>query len=443
MKRALRAHMKEVVAILALAVAGIATLLVILLQQRASFPEWLPVLGEERFELQLRLSSAQAVTPGQGQTVNMAGVKIGDVTGVELEDGNALVSVEIEPHYAELIHRDATALMRPRTGLNDMTVELDPGSGSDLVAEGEVLPVSQTLPNVQPDEILRTLDADTRGYLRLLLAGGATGLGGHGEELSAGLRRLAPTARDIEKINGALSVRRENIRNAIHNFRLVSEELAANDQQLGAFVQFSNEVLGAFATEEASLRATLAELPSTLRATRSALESSETFSEVAAPALTDLIAPSAALGPALRNVRPFLERTLSPIRDQIRPFTLEVRKPVTHVEQLAGPLGTATSGLAGGTTNLNDLLDMLAYNPSGSEEGFLFWGSWLNHLGNALFLTEDANGPLRRGMVLLSCQTAGLAEGVASTRPFLLTLQEATRIPTSEEICPLDPITGF
>ena len=142
-------------------------------------------------------------------------------------------------------------------------------------------------------------------------------------------------------------------------------------------------------------------------------------------------------------MRPFLEQTLEPIRDQIRPFTQEVRKPVTHLAQLSGPLAESTTALAGGITDLNDLLDMLAYNPSGSEEGFLFWGSWLNHLGNSLFLTQDANGPLRRGMVLLSCQTAGLAEGVASTRPFLLTLQQATRVPTSAEVCPLDPIPGF
>ncbi len=443
MTRAIRKNMKEMVAIVALAVIGLATVYVILVQQRAKFPEWLPVLGQEQFELQLRLSTAQAVTPGQGQTVNMAGVKIGDVAGVELDQGNALVTVQIEPQYAELIHSDATALLRPRSGLNDMTIEVDAGGNDDLVEEGEVLPVSQTLPNVQPDEILRTLDGDTRSYLKLLLSGGAAGLGGHGEELSAGLRRLDPTARDIAKINGLLSERRENIRNSIHNFRLITEELARKGQQLGAFVDFSNEVLGGFADQEAAIREALQELPSTLQATNSALESTESFAAVATPALSDLVEPSAALGPALREVRPFLEQTLAPIRDQIRPFTREVRKPVTHLAQLSGPLAESTTALAGGITDLNDLLDMLTYNPSGSEEGFLFWGSWLNHLGNSLFLTQDANGPLRRGMVLLSCQTAGLAEGVSSTRPFLLTLQQATRVPTSAEVCPLDPITGF
>jgi hypothetical protein len=85
---------------------------------------------------------------------------------------------------------------------------------------------------VQPDEILATLDGDTQAYLKLLLEGGAQGFGGHGRELSAGLRRLEPFARDVAKINRLLAQRRQNIRRSIHNFRLVADELGRNDQQL-------------------------------------------------------------------------------------------------------------------------------------------------------------------------------------------------------------------
>ena len=56
----------------------------ILSQQSTALPSWFPVLGEDRFELKAEFQTAQAVTPGQGQTVNISGVKIGDVTKVEL-----------------------------------------------------------------------------------------------------------------------------------------------------------------------------------------------------------------------------------------------------------------------------------------------------------------------------------------------------------------------
>ena len=40
------------------------------------------------------------MTPGQGQTVNISGVKAGDISEVELEDGKAVVTMLVEPQYA-------------------------------------------------------------------------------------------------------------------------------------------------------------------------------------------------------------------------------------------------------------------------------------------------------------------------------------------------------
>ena len=66
-------------------------------QQQQPYPSWIPFLGDDRFELKAELSTAQAVTPGQGQTVNIAGVKVGDISDVELENGHAVVTMLIEP----------------------------------------------------------------------------------------------------------------------------------------------------------------------------------------------------------------------------------------------------------------------------------------------------------------------------------------------------------
>ena len=101
----------------------------ILSQQQQPYPSWIPFLGDDAFELKAELQTAQAVTPGQGQTVNIAGVKVGDITEVELVDGHAVVTMVVDQQYAPLIHDDATVLLRPRTGLQDMTLELDPGAG--------------------------------------------------------------------------------------------------------------------------------------------------------------------------------------------------------------------------------------------------------------------------------------------------------------------------
>lgn len=440
MKRAIREHLRDFIAIGGLIVLGLLTTGVILANQRVTLPGWFPVLGEDRFDMEVEMSSAQAVIPGQGQTVNLSGIKIGDVTGVEVEDGKAVVSVSLDSDKAELIHEDATVLLRPRTGLQDMTLEVDPGTEeAPVVTEGSRIASDSTAPNVQPDEILASLDRDTQDYLQLLINGGGEGLGGRGEELSAGLRRIEPFARDIARINKLLVQRRENIARAITNFKVVSEELGARDTQLAEFVDSSNAVMDSFANQEANLRATLQELPGALRETRLALESGERLARTLGPAATALIPSARALGPALRETRPFLEQTVQPIRDQIRPFTRATQRPLRHIAQGADPLAKTTKGLRGGIGELNKLLNALAFNPAGAEEGYLFWLSWLNHNQNNMFYTQDANGPMRRGIVLQSCQTAQLAEGLAASRPFLRALQQITNVPASTTVCPITP----
>ena len=59
----------------------------------------MPVLGTDFYTVKAELPTGQAVVPGQGQTVNIAGVKIGEVGTVKLEDGKAVVEMQIKDEY--------------------------------------------------------------------------------------------------------------------------------------------------------------------------------------------------------------------------------------------------------------------------------------------------------------------------------------------------------
>ncbi|MGI9020266.1 MAG: MlaD family protein [Solirubrobacterales bacterium] len=443
MRRAIREHLGDFAAIAALTAFALAVTVYILSQQQAPYPSWVPVLGDDTFELKGEFESSQAVTPGQGQTVNIAGIKVGDITEVDLEDGHAVVTMLVDDTYAPLIHDDATMLLRPRTGLQDMVVELDPGTGAEQVEEGSTVPLTQTESQVQSDEILAALDGDTRTYLQLLLEGGGRGLGGNGEELGALLKRFEPTARDLAKINGQLSKRRSSIARSVSSFRRLSEELGAKDTQLGEFVESSDAVLESFANQEASIRGTLQELPSALAATRGALESGDRLAQELGPTSTALIPSARALGPALRETRPFFRQTVAPIRDEIRPFTRQVRPPVRHLTEAAVALNKAAPPLRESFTELNRLFNALAFNPQGAEESYLFWSSWFAHNTNGLFSFQDAHGPFLRGVAFQSCGTAANAEAltndVGTPRPFLKTLQQVTRVPSAIDPPPYDP----
>lgn len=436
MRKAIRDNARDVIAILALFVLGLATTLAILSQQRLSFPGWVPGLGEDRFELQTELSSAQAVIPGQGQTVNIAGIRVGDVAGVELQDGVAVVTMQVDEEFAPLIHDDATVLLRPRTGLQDMTLELDPGTEGAEVEEGWTVPVANSQTNVQPDQILAALDADTRAYLTLLLQGGAEGLGDRGEDLSAALRRFEPTARDLARISTQVAKRRANLRQVIHTFGQVSAELGKSDTRLADFVESSNDVMAAFARQETAIRETLQELPGALGETNAALESSDRLAVELGPAANALRPAARALAPALRQTRPFFRETTAPVRDQIRPFARQVQPTVKDLRRASDSLGDATPPLSRALGDLNGLLNALTYNPPGSqEEGYLFWASWLNHNGNSIFLTQDGGGTLRHGTVMVSCLMATLTEPVVLRQPFLKTVQQLSNVPREDDIC--------
>jgi phospholipid/cholesterol/gamma-HCH transport system substrate-binding protein len=437
MRTAIRKHLPDFLAILALLIIAAAVSVVILGKQRLTLPGWVPIVGQDFFEFTAEMSTAQSITPGQGQTVNVAGVAIGEISSVTLRDGRAIIGMKVRPEHAR-IYKDASILLRPKTGLKDMVAELTPGTpAAGRLEEGGVIPVSQTLPDVNLDEILAALDADTRDFL----PAGAAGLGGErkGRELARALRRLEPTAKYAREINEALAERRSHLRRVVHNFSLLTEELGKRDTQLANFVQNSNAVFETLAEQDAALRALLQRLPGTLATTREALAKVDTLAQTAGPTL-EALRPGAR---SLREARPFLRESTPIIRDELRPFVRAALPTVQELRPAMRDLAAATPDLTRSFLVLNRLLNMLAYNPPGErEEGYLFWQSWVNHAGNAVFSNADAHGPIRRGLIVLSCTTAQLLEAVTQANPQLGTLVGLLNAPPVQQICPQPGGTG-
>jgi phospholipid/cholesterol/gamma-HCH transport system substrate-binding protein len=321
-----------------------------------------------------------------------------------------------------------------------MVAELTPGHRSaGALKEGGVIPISQTLPDVNLDEILSSLDSDTRDYLQLLLHDGAQGIGSaqKGRQLAAAIRRIDPTAKYARAINEGLAQRRLNIARVVHNFSLLAQELGRRDTQLADFVQNSNAVFASLASQDASLRATLQKLPGALDTTQTTLGKVKGLADQLGPTLQALRPGARALGPSLRQTRPFLRETTPVIRDELRPFSRAALPTVQQLRPAMRDLAAATPDLTRTFKVVNRLLNEIAYNPPGDkEEGYLFWQSWVNHAGNAVFASQDAHGPIRRGLIVLSCNTAQLLNAVSQANPQLGTLVQLLNAPTASQICP-------
>ncbi len=169
----------------------------ILTQQRLRFP----LIEDKPFDAGSSCPDAQGVTPGQGQTVRVAGMRVGDIGEVELEDGRRSCRMDLEPRVRRP-RAPATprVLLRPRTGLKDMFLALDPGTPARAACwrRATTIPIDNTAPDVNADEILSALDTDTRDYLKLLINGAGKGLEGRGERPARGVppaRAAAPRPR--------------------------------------------------------------------------------------------------------------------------------------------------------------------------------------------------------------------------------------------------------
>ena len=437
MKKALSQYGQHALAlagiiVLALGVAGYITS-----QQRLHFP-W-----ENRMTIVAEFNTAQSVTPGQGQTVTVAGVEVGEIGEVTLKEGRARVEMVIEPDkLGGPVYANARLLLRPKTGLNDMSIDMDPGTPQRKLPdrgelhEGDVLPVWNSLPNVNPDEVLAALDADTRRYLTIVANAGGAGIGDRGIDLRRILAASEPTLRSTRRVSRALADRRAKVKRLVHNLRLLSQATADSDQELVRLIDGSSAVFDTIGGRDAQLAASVERLPGALAATSSALLETRGLADDLRPAAAELRPAVRELGPALVEVRPLLRDAAPILRDDLRPLVRDATPLLRDLRPSVRRLNPATANLVRTGKVLNYVVNELGYNPPGSEEGYLFWLAWFTHNANSILSIEDAHGSVWRGLVMVGCSSAGQ---VLTANPALAPILDApicpgAKLPTLQDL---------
>jgi phospholipid/cholesterol/gamma-HCH transport system substrate-binding protein len=428
MSVAIRKHLRDFIAIALLLIVGLGSAYVIVQHQRLR----IPLLEEKPFELKAEFQTAQAVVPGQGQTLRVAGVKVGDVEDVSLEDGVAVVTFGVDRDFLP-IYRDATILLRPQTGLKDMFFEMDPGSErSGEIDDGGTVQLANTAPDVNLDEILGALDSDTQAYLRALLVSGGQAVDGRSKDLGRVLGSLGPLTKDLDRINSKVAERKENLRRLITNFNLLTREVGRSEQSLTDLVESSNTTIGAIAEQDPSVQRAIRLLPGTLEQSTVALNHIGEFADQLGPAFNDLRPFARNLEEVNASTRKLALQTTPVIKGEIRPFVRSARGPVKNLDKAAGRLAKATPKLTVVAKKINRLGNMAAYNPNGAEppgtpnrdEGYLYWAAWLGHNSNSVFQVQDAHGVDRRIYLTIGCDEAMSLLGSSPLAPAVTGLQQ-------------------
>ncbi len=426
-------YQKAFIAVVTMIVLAAAVGGYILAHENLKLPSWVPVLGRSWFVLKGEFQTAQAVTPGQGQAVTIAGAKIGEVQSVDLKNGVAIVTMKVTPKYA-LIYHDATMLLRPKTSLKDMTIEVDPGSpSSGRLRSGATIPLAQTAPDINFEEFLNGLDGETRAYLQELLAGAGEGFKNNGKAFSATLKRFYPTARDTVLIAKELEKRHTEIAESIHNFKLLMEAFGDKDQQLADLIQSSNAVFKTFAEQDQAVQSTLRLLPGALSKTEKGLGKLATAFNLVGPTLHELQPFAKATAPAQIAARATFRATTPIFKNEIRPFAREILPTINALQPSLVDVAASFPKLAESFSVLNELFNELGYNPGKNHAGFGFFAAWGAHDLNSVGSSANANSVLLRGLVYLNCNVLPLLQPVASINPTVNVLVGLVNPPSKAE----------
>lgn len=368
-----------------------------LVQQRFRVPL------KDTYTIKAQFTAGNGVVSGIGQSVDVVGVGVGQITGVELEDGVAVVSMRVEAEKLPYVYANATASLRPITPLGDLRIDLEPGAPpARPLAENDVIRLATTTAAVPLGNLLSRLDTDTRDYVTGLIAGLDQGTRDRGPDMRRLLRTLGPTTRQVATISRALGRRSTALSGFVHNLASVTDA-ASQDGQLVSVVRAGNQTLGALARQDEPLRAAITKLPGTLQAVRTTLTDIQPFADLLGPTLTELQPAVRRLPQTLKALGDFTSAGAPVLRADVNPLVERAAPLLRDARPAVADLDRSTPLITGAAQSLNYLLNELAYVPSKSNPGFLFWGAWALHNLNSAFGQADANGTILRAMIIQNC----------------------------------------
>ena len=180
-----------------------------------------------------------------GSPVQVAGVKVGQVSDITLAEGQAKVSVAIYKRFK--IYADATATIKSLGILGDKYVELRPGTASQAeLRDGDTIVL--VLPGSDLDSLVQNL-SDILHDIKSVTSALRDTLGGEAgrDRLDNILNQIAKATSDISRITDATNRQIDTILANLNRFtgnldKITSENRASLKQTLANFAAFSDDL---------------------------------------------------------------------------------------------------------------------------------------------------------------------------------------------------------
>jgi ABC-type transporter Mla subunit MlaD len=322
--------------------------------------------------------------------VLVAGVPAGIVTGVRVDRGLALVTMRLNASARGVVRTDASALLEPRSALEDMTIDISPGSATaPATAPGARIPVARTSPTTTLDQLTAVLDADTRTQLEILLDQLARGTRGRGGELQAAVGRLHGLLDPASRIAAAVARRRVLLTELVGSLAKLGGAAERHDASLAQALRAGASTLSATAAHESSIASSVRELPPTMASVSGALGGIRTLATPLVPTLARLGATAAALPAALRAVRRATP-AFTGLVAAARSFATSSGPALHGAAGVLGALAPTARALTPAIARVGPIVSAVNSRRAGIAQ--------LGERFSGVLSTGDANGPILRGL---------------------------------------------
>jgi phospholipid/cholesterol/gamma-HCH transport system substrate-binding protein len=254
----------------------------------------------------------------KGNPVQVGGVPIGSVGGIEItDDGHAEVELNIDGDHAPL-RRGTRAEIRQfsQSGLANRYVDLSlPPDSDDTIPDGGVIDTDKTVTQVDLDELYNTLDARTRRSLQGFFKGSADQWRDMADEANVGFEYLNPALSTSRRLFNELTKDTPTLQRFLVDSSEAVTALAERRDDLASLIGNLNETTRALGSQKEALAESIGRLPPFMRrANTTFVNLRSTLDEV--DPLVEASKPVAKrLGPFLSQARAFAADAEPTVRD--------------------------------------------------------------------------------------------------------------------------------
>jgi len=330
-----------------------------------------------------------------GATVQRDGFNAGTVKKIEVVDGKAKATVQLDDAFAPL-HDGVRAEVVWKGVLGERLVQLSDGPAKNAAVPSGALLTNVAAEPVELSDVMSSLNAPTRKKLNVLIANLNATTTGHETDIRNSLTTAGPAVEALGAVLSDLGTDGEAIRQILTQSNRTMGILAARQQALGQIVDELSDMSSDVVQRRKELGETLDKLPGVIDQANTTLEQVPDAVDETVPLLKDL-------DPATKKLAK-TSKHLKPVMQDLRPAVADLKPTLGSLAEL---LQYTPALMRSGTRTFPDVDKAL----DGSQDAVRFLRpytpelvGWMSNWGSAGG-NYDVNGHYARFHILSGAES--------------------------------------